>query len=153
MKKADRNRWLLVAGMMILTFLLGTDLFSSENTGPIVRWILRWFLGDSADKKVLGGGEGWLRKAAHFTEYGILALLWFLALRGDAQGSWKWSWLLLAWLAATLWATVDELQQGLISTHRTGSAWDVLLDSSGAATALAVTLLVIGSRRYLQHPR
>lgn len=152
MKPVMRNRWLLVAVMMLITFLFGTDLFSSQNTGPIVRWILRWFLGDSADTKVLGSGEGWLRKSAHFMEYGLLAWVWLRALRGEAS-TWTWSWAGMAWLAATLWATVDELQQGFISSYRTGSPWDVLIDSCGAATAILVAYVVYWISIRLQHAR
>ncbi|HQR06988.1 MAG TPA: VanZ family protein [Gemmatales bacterium] len=127
--------------MMIVVFIFGTDLFSSENTRPIVRWIMQWFLGERAWEQLGGSSEGWLRKSAHFLEYALLAYLWLRALRGDSQQRWKWSWFAIAFLATALWATVDELQQGYISRHRTGSAWDVLLDSSGGLTALMLVFV------------
>lgn len=135
------KRWWAVAIMMIVVFLFGTDLFSSENTRPIIRWFLEWLLGKRAGAQAVGGGEGWLRKSAHFLEYALLAYLWFRALRGDQQRRWKWSWFAIAFLATALWATVDELQQGYISRHRTGSAWDVLIDSSGGLTALLLVFV------------
>lgn len=135
------RRWWAVAVMMIAVFIFGTDLFSSENTRPIFRWIMQWFLGDGAGAQLAGGGEGWLRKSAHFLEYALLAYLWFRALRGDDQRRWKWSWFAIAFLATALWASVDELQQGYISRHRTGSGWDVLLDSTGGLTALMLVFL------------
>jgi hypothetical protein len=134
------TRWLFVAFMMLATFLFGTDLFSSENTGPIVRWVLSWFFPQGADVKLLGGGEGVVRKTAHFLEYALLAFLWWLALRGDSK-EWKWRWIVMAWTVTTLWAAVDELQQGFLSSKRTGSPWDVLIDGSGALTAMVLVCL------------
>lgn len=144
------KRWWAVVVMMIVVFFFGTDLFSSENTRPIIRWIIQLFFGDRTGAQLAGGGEGWLRKSAHFLEYALLAYLWFRALRGDHQRRWKWSWFAIAFLATALWATVDELQQGYISRHRTGSGWDVLIDSSGGLTALMlifVAYLIRPTRR------
>lgn len=74
-----------------------------------------------------------LRKGGHVTEYGILAALWSLALRG-----WRWPLGL-----CVLTAFLDELHQATTLT-REGSAGDVLLDSAAAAAALA---LVLAARR------
>jgi len=136
--------------MMLVTFVFGTDLFSSENTRPIIRWIMQWFLGAGTDVKTVGGGEGILRKSAHFLEYALLAYLWFRALRGEHERKWKWSWFALALLATILWATVDELQQGFISHNRTGNPWDVVLDSSGGLTALVLVFLAYHFTRWRQ---
>lgn len=137
-----RKRWIMVALMMAATMTLGTDLFSSENTQPIIRWIKRLLFGEGPEQPSISTGEGLLRKSAHFLEYALLAYLWFRALRGEAASHWKWSWFLVALLATVLWASLDELQQGFISTQRTGSPWDVLIDSSGALSALIVVYLV-----------
>ncbi|MFT3878424.1 MAG: VanZ family protein [Gemmatales bacterium] len=150
--KAWIKRWWAVAVMMIVVFIFGTDLFSSQNTRQIIRWILQWFLGEGAGSQLASGGEGWLRKSAHFLEYALLAYLWLRALRGDHQRRWKWSWFAIAFLATALWATVDELQQGYISRHRTGSAWDVLLDSSGGLTALMLVFVAYLIRPTRQVP-
>lgn len=139
--------------MMLITFVFGTDLFSAENTRPVVQWIMRLLFGDGAvDQKVVGGGEGLIRKSAHFLEYGLLAFLWLRALRGDETQHWKWRWFLIALLATALWATVDELQQGFISLHRTGSPWDVLLDCCGGLTMLLLAGVIHGVRS-LRRPR
>lgn len=134
----------MVALMMAATMTLGTDLFSSENTQPIIRWIKRLLFGEGPDVPTISSGEGLLRKTAHFLEYALLAYLWYRALQGDSTNRWKWSWFLVALVATVIWASLDELQQGFISTQRTGSPWDVLIDFSGAVTALmavyAITL-------------
>jgi VanZ family protein len=132
--------------MMIVTFVFGTDHFSAENTRPIIRWLMAFFFGRTSSEMPFASGEGFLRKSAHFLEYGLLAFLWFRALRGGNEKTWRWAWAGAALLATAVWASVDELQQGLISTQRTGSPWDVLLDSSGAATAL----LLVGLCAYIR---
>lgn len=147
LKAQSRFRWIMVALMMAVTMTLGTDLFSSENTQPIIRWIKRLFFGEGPDVPTISSGEGLLRKTAHFLEYALLAYLWLRALRGDSATRWKWSWFLIALVATIIWASLDELQQGFISQQRTGSAWDVLIDSSGALTALILVFLMNLSRR------
>lgn len=142
----NRWRWLAVLCMMVVTFLLGTDYFSSQNTRQIIQWIMSFFFYEAADPTRPALGEGWLRKSAHFLEYALLAWLWFRALRGDHALSWRWSWAAVAFLAASLWAGIDEIQQHY-SAQRTGSPWDVLLDSSGALTAiLLIGLTSFGQR-------
>ena len=136
------KRWWAVGGMMVVTFVFGTDLFSSQNTRDVIRWIMQWMFGPGAETKIMGSGEGLLRKSAHFIEYALLAYLWFRALRGDHQQRWKWSWFLIALLATAAWAMVDELQQGLISSQRTGNPWDVVLDSAGGLTALLLVFIL-----------
>jgi VanZ family protein len=137
-----RKRWIMVALMMAATMILGTDLFSSENTQPIIRWIKRLLFGEGPEQPSISTGEGLFRKSAHFLEYALLAILWFRALRGDDASQWRWSWFLLALLATVVWASLDELQQGFISTQRTGTPWDVLIDATGALTALLIIYVI-----------
>lgn len=80
-----------------------------------------------------------LRKAAHMTEYGILAVIGFFAtiswpLRGKKQ-----YWFPLT--AAFLYAITDEIHQ-LYVPGRVGCATDVLIDTSGAAIALFIVWLL-----------
>jgi VanZ family protein len=76
-----------------------------------------------------------LRKAAHVTEYAVLALLWRRAVTGAGTGAaWRWPLLL-----AALTAVLDEAHQATTLT-RGGSVADVLLDVAAAGGALlAVT--------------
>jgi VanZ family protein len=140
--KSNQRRWLAVGMMMLATLVFGTDLFSAQNTRPIIRWVMSLFFDSALGDEQFGTGEGIIRKSAHFLEYAILAWLWFRAVRGDSQKAWHWRWATGALLAAAGWAAVDELQQGFISSHRTGDPWDVLLDASGAAAALTVIGIV-----------
>lgn len=73
--------------------------------------------------------EGYVRKAAHMTEYAILAVLLYIWL-----GKWQfttWKKMLLAIIAAALYAASDETHQ-LFVAGRSGRLTDVLIDSSGA---------------------
>ncbi|HMP01408.1 MAG TPA: VanZ family protein [Gemmatales bacterium] len=141
--------WLPVAALMLITLLLGTDLFAHRRTHEMLWAVLNWLGLDGLrlPRPLVRTGEGWLRKSAHFLEYGLLAALWFRALRGSSPERWRWSWAGLALVGAVAWAAVDELQQASIATERTGSVQDVVLDGCGAATALAVVGLFAWYRR------
>lgn len=121
---------------LVLGFSSGD--FSAENTGsllaPVLIWLFPWITPDQ-----IGAIHGLVRKAAHVTEYGILAMLWFRALtRGVSFRVPTAAWLALAISVAT--AIVDESHQATVPS-RTGSAADVLLDSFGAAAALVPACL------------
>lgn len=85
-----------------------------------------------------------LRKTAHFVTYAVLALCYVYAL-GD-QRHWR-----AALLLAVLYAISDEYHQSW-TPNRYPSWTDVLIDSAGAATGLAMRALLQrrvfrGSRR------
>lgn len=110
---------------------------SAENTGGLLTPFLAWVPGLRAvhvDLLHLG-----LRKAAHLTEYGILAVLWRRAvvrsgvLRPVAGGA-------LALAASVACAVIDETHQSFLAT-RTGAAGDVALDTLGALAALVAAQL------------
>jgi VanZ family protein len=74
-----------------------------------------------------------LRKLAHFTEYAVLTVLWWRALRG--LGS---RFPLLTAMAISLgYAATDEFHQTFVD-GRTGTPVDVLIDSLGIVVAAAV---------------
>jgi VanZ family protein len=114
---------------------LSTDVGSGEHTGRLLRPLLRWLL-PGASPLQIEAFHGLARKAAHGTEYGILALLWFRAL---ARGpGWPPGRAAGAALAVALgWALVDEAHQAVVLS-RTASLGDVALDVFGAAAVTAV---------------
>ena len=77
------------------------------------------------------------RKAAHLTEYFVFGWLLLIAIRGPERG-WKLRWALLALLIAAGYSATDEWHQSFVP-GRNSSAWDSLLDTTGAAAALAAT--------------
>lgn len=84
--------------------------------------------------------HGIIRKAAHVTEYFILGLLLFRALRVSSSEVWRWQWSLLAVVGVALWALGDEFHQSFVPI-RTASMTDVAIDTAGGILAQLVTAL------------
>ena len=102
----------------------GTDFL-----GPYLSALFPWATPDQ-----LKAGIGLIRKAAHVTEYAVLAVLWKLAWAPLGRMSW-----MPALALSVLTAVLDELHQSTTST-RTGSAADVLLDTAGAGAGLVLAV-------------
>jgi VanZ family protein len=126
--------WAPVVGWMAVVFGFSTGGFDASHTAdvlwPILSWLLPW--ASPADITAL---HELIRKTAHFMEYAILAVLWRRAFMREGVRARQAAWLALA--ASAAWAGIDETHQSTVMT-RTGSVMDVLLDTTGAATALLV---------------
>src|SRR6516162_10593753 len=83
-----------------------------------------------------------IRKAAHLTEYAILACLLLRALRAGAAVRWPWRWAPLAFVLVALSAGLDEYHQ-TYTQSRTGAVSDSVLDMTGG---------LIGPSARLAHP-
>ncbi len=128
----------------VVIFSASTDTFSSEHTATVFGAILRWFapsLSDAAFEII----HHFIRKSAHFVEYFIFYLLLYRGIRGARVG-WHWSWAFLAWFIAAAYAVLDEIHQIFVPS-RGASAWDSLLDSTGALVALLILFLLHRLRR------
>jgi hypothetical protein len=112
-------RWIPAILWAAVILIFSNDLFSAGHTAE-------W----------LGGFNFPVRKAAHLSEYFLLGVLLFRALRGDAPG-FRARWAVMAVVLAACVAAADEWHQSFVPS-RTASAWDVLLDSVGAAIAQIV---------------
>jgi VanZ family protein len=113
--------------------------WGSGSTAPLFEPWLR-ALAPWATLEQIAALHWLLRKAGHVTEYAVLALLWRRALAtGGAPGPWRGPLLL-----AALTAALDEAHQATTHT-RQGSVADVLLDVTGAGSALLVATR--GARR------
>jgi VanZ family protein len=129
MRIPNAVRWLLVALWMGLIFYMSSRSDSGEQSGALIRMIFDALHVAPAPDRL----EFWhhiLRKAAHFTEYAILA-----SLIAFARARTSWRGLAVAWAAATLYACTDEFHQVFVPT-RGPSVWDVGIDSTGAAAAV-----------------
>ncbi|MGH9753873.1 MAG: VanZ family protein [Blastocatellia bacterium] len=125
---------------MSVIFYFSTDSFSGDNTGSALRKIVS-FIYPGVTQEMFDSIHFYIRKAGHFTEYAILALLLFRAFRSGGGPRWRWMWALSSLLVAFLYASLDEYHQ-TFTRHRTGSIYDSLIDTSGAVTALALLWLL-----------
>ncbi len=89
-----------------------------------------------------------VRKTAHFTVYGILGCLAFLAWRTTlpAAQRWTWGWSGLAMTVVFVAASLDEFHQTFVPS-RTGTSRDVLLDLAGALFFQILIALFLRNRR------
>src|SRR5262245_62176234 len=124
---------------MATIFWFSTDAFSGDNTGSLL-WKVVSFIYPGATREMFDSIHFYVRKAGHFTEYAILALLLFRAFRSGARERWRLRWALFSLLVAFLYASLDEYHQ-TFTRRRTGSVYDSLIDTSGAATALVLLWL------------
>lgn len=85
-----------------------------------------------------------VRKAAHMTEYAILAILWCTTL--GALGVCGKKKILIAFLIAFGYACTDEFHQSFVP-GRGPSPVDVMIDSTGAAIGLLLRTLVLRLHR------
>ncbi len=148
-----RKRILTVLIVLALVFIWGNSLVSRELSGKISDDIL-FFLNAAAEKVGLGpdaftymtdeDGDGvaeqptshLVRKAAHVTEYAVLAALLFLRL--ESAGKKRF---FTAWGLGTLTGAIDETLQ--IFSHRGSQVRDVLIDTAGALLGLGVVMLIL----------
>ncbi len=129
--------WLVVILWMVLVFSASSDQASFQRSSRILAPLIRWVYPSLPEERV-HAVVFFIRKGAHVSEYAVLALLLWRALRKPSRGDtrpWSWSMAALAWLAAAIYAATDEFHQTLVPS-RQGSALDVLLDSCGALLAL-----------------
>lgn len=134
--KSFAKYWLPVVVWMALIFSASGDTDSARRSSRIIEPLVRWLFPHIAEDNI------WpivlfFRKCAHLTEYAVLALLLWRALRLVAAQTTGWSWRVArnAWFLVVLYAITDEVHQMFVPT-RMGSVWDVLIDSIGGAGGL-----------------
>jgi len=130
--------WLLVFAWIGVILMLSSGEFSAHQTSRIIGPLLDWLFPElpQATRALI---HGFVRKGAHVTEYGILALLALRALRQSlharptppalAPG--------LALGLVLIIASIDESGQAR-NAVRTGSPKDVAIDLCGGALALSI---------------
>jgi VanZ family protein len=120
-------------------FFASTGEFSADNTSRIVEPLLRWlFPGISPER--LAFAHFLVRKAAHFTEYAVLALLAARAFSTSSVRVLGRRWFLISLALIVLYALSDEYHQSFVAS-RTASIYDSLIDMSGGLTALLLYAL------------
>ena len=139
-----RNRlwiWLLVG---VLLFIWGNSLLPASVSGAISSWLHRILTAALPGDGNGSGGDGLLRKMAHFTEFALLGIVLFRLIRNweDTIG--------VAWIltlsSGFVAACVDELLQHF-SPGRGPRFGDVCIDTAGVLTGTLVYLIAIHIRK------
>lgn len=120
---------------MIFIFIGSTDLLSAEHTSRFIGPFLHWFAPNFSDATI-GTVQLVVRKCGHLTEYAVLAVLLYRALRRFAP----------ALIVAAIYAAFDEFHQSFVAS-RTASAWDVAIDCFGAFLGLCLWRLFRNRRQ------
>jgi VanZ family protein len=120
---------------MAVIFFASGDLMSAEHTSRFLVPFLLWLKPDISPE-ALAEIHFCVRKAAHVTEYAILALFVGRAIFRGANTNRARSILFVgAWIACVLVAASDEFHQSFVAS-RGASPWDVMIDSAGAILGL-----------------
>ena len=123
-----------------IIFYLSSDQGSMSETSRFIGPILEFFFPNSSEATIKLY-HGYIRKAAHFTEYAILALLAARACGFLVSHLLRRSWYLLPLALVVLVATADEIGQSF-RPSRTASVLDVLIDISGGLFIILVLWLL-----------
>ncbi|MFS0613587.1 VanZ family protein [Lederbergia ruris] len=115
--------WLEAAILVCLAIFVTTAL--PVSTGGQTKLLILQLLPIS--EEVAAHVNFLFRKLVHLTAFGFLAILFY--------NSFEKNRFLRAWMITTSYAATDEIHQAFIP-DRTGSLWDVGLDSLGAFLAL-----------------
>jgi VanZ family protein len=133
--------------MLACIVVESTDLMSAQHTHGWIYFLLRKYLPQVSPEQL------WevnliIRKTGHVVGYGVLGATLYRAFRGTFEQlpspgfNWHIRFASLAVFATFLVASADEIHQMYLPS-RTGSWWDVLLDTSAAAIAQVVVYLYL----------
>src|SRR5256885_15449816 len=129
--------WLPVLIWLGLIFASSTDALSAEQTSRFLVPFLRW-LDPAISFATIAAIQLVMRKMGHLTEYAVLALLLWRALRApwnrDIQTLWKTAGAAL--FIAIVYAAFDELHQSFVPS-RTAALGDVMIDACDVFAAVA----------------
>ncbi len=126
--------WLPVALGIAIIGLESTEYFGADRTSGPLRWIFQSIFGPVGNVR-WDRIHHYIRKSGHFFGYGAIGLTWLRAWRMTTPDSAFLTDAAMALLSTGILASWDEWHQGFLP-NRTSSAWDVLLDCSGALVML-----------------
>jgi VanZ family protein len=129
--------WLPVLIWMALIFSASSDSHSYEHSSRFVEPLLHWLFPRMSQSRV-EVIHLIIRKCAHFTEYAMLAVLLWRAVRRPAKNDprpWAWPEAGLALAGIFLFAAGDEFHQ-IFVPMRTALVSDVFIDTAGGAAGL-----------------
>ena len=138
---------LLISGtVLIILFILANSFLDFSKSHKLSGFVMKILFPNATDT---GGvvDDFWLRKTAHFVEYGLLGV----AVGGVIAFFKRYSnkYILGGSLFGILiLAVIDEFIQGF--GGRNSSFWDVILDFSGAVIGLGLTIFIIWFAYYIR---
>lgn len=122
---------------------------SSKSSGRVTKTVISVCypayssMAEKEQERIFGIFNFLIRKAAHFTEYFILAVLvTFLIITFDKKG---FSAIIFAASICAAFAAGDEIHQGFVS-GRNPSVKDVLIDTSGAVSGSGLIIIIYNIR-------
>ncbi|MFD0898600.1 VanZ family protein [Loigolactobacillus binensis] len=157
-KRFSRDNWWLVLslGIMILLFISSSETYKQQTSVPFLEhWLHNQpfkaqlsgisFKYVGQEVSIASSGyykfiEFFIRKGAHFGSYFLMGLGGYMGYRNRIKQTGLT--MIVVWLAATGYAALDEFHQSLTG-GRTPLFQDVLLDASGALTAIVLAWLFI----------
>ena len=134
--------WLPVMLWMGLIFSVSADTQSFHHSSIYFEPLMRWLFPHLSQMQVETLHHAF-RKGCHMAEYALLAWLIWRALRKPVKNDrrpWSWTEAGLALAIVFLYAASDELHQVFVPL-RTAQVSDVMIDTSGGATALLLLWL------------
>ena len=123
----------LLLWILFISFA-STSEFSAANTSQLVRPILLWFFPNMSEAR-LATIHFLTRKAAHFSEYAVLAFLARRAFITSSSAFIQRYWFQLGLLLVVIYALLDEYHQSFVPS-RTPSIYDSAIDVAGGFTVL-----------------
>lgn len=128
------SRYLPLVAWLVFISYASSDSFNAGNTSRIIRPLVLWLFPNTTPE-TLAIIHIITRKAAHFTEYAILAYLAARAFRTSPRPALANRWFIAALALVVAYALLDEYHQSFVPS-RTSSIYDSFIDMLGGLTAL-----------------
>jgi len=136
--------WIAAGLWLVVIAIESSSIGASTNTSRILYPLFRYLFG--MDLFHFEHIHVFIRKGGHVFGYGLLSILFFRAWRATLpvanRVGWVLRWALIAVLGTAIVASLDEWHQSF-NPLRTGTPWDVLLDTSAAVVAQILIFLWI----------
>ena len=125
----------LILGWMNIVF--GFSAQESESSSSLSTWVASWFSDDTCVQSYI---EPYIRKIAHFSEYGVGGAL-FISLFSTFDLS-EMKKVLFSSVFGIIYAITDEIHQ-LFVPGRSGQPADVWIDTLGFVTGIFVMCFIL----------
>ena len=128
------SRYLPLAAWLVFISFASSDSFNAGNTSRIIGPLVLWLFPNTTPE-TLAVVHVVTRKAAHFTEYAILAFLAARAFRTSPRTALANRWFIASLALVVAYSLLDEYHQSFVPS-RTSSIYDSFIDMAGGLTAL-----------------